>query len=32
VLAGAGSQSQVMQAQTVMSWWIVEGRNLKWER
>ena len=32
VLAGAGSQSLVMQAQAVMSWWIGEGRNLKWER
>jgi hypothetical protein len=32
VLAGAGSQSLVMQAQAVMSWWIVEGRNLGWER
>jgi hypothetical protein len=32
VLAGAGSQSLVMQAQAVMSWWIVEGRNLEWQR
>jgi hypothetical protein len=32
VLAGAGSQSLVMQAQAVMSWWIVEGRKLGWER
>ena len=32
VLAGAGSQSLVMQAQAVISWWIVEGRNLGWER
>jgi len=32
VLAGAGSQSLVMQAQAVMSWWIGEVRNLKWER
>ena len=32
VLAGAGSQSLVMQAQAVMSWWIVEGRDLGWER
>jgi hypothetical protein len=32
VLAGAGSQSLVVQAQAVISWWIVEGRNLKWER
>jgi hypothetical protein len=32
VLAGAGSQSLVMQAQAVMSWWIGEGRNLEWER
>ena len=32
VLAGAGSQSLVMQAQAVISLWIVEGRNLEWER
>jgi hypothetical protein len=32
VLAGAGSQSLVMQAQAVMSWWIFEGRKLGWER
>ena len=32
VLAGAGSQSLVMQAQAVISWWIVEGRNLGWQR
>jgi hypothetical protein len=32
VLAGAGSQSLVMQAQAVISWWIVEGRNLEWQR
>ena len=32
VLAGAGSGGLVMQAQAVISWWIVEGRNLGWER
>ena len=32
VLAGAGSQSLVMQAQAVISLWIVERRNLEWER
>ena len=32
VLAGAGSGGLVMQAQVVMSWWIVEGRNLEWQR
>jgi hypothetical protein len=32
VLAGAGSGGLVMQAQAVISWWIVEGRNLEWER
>ena len=32
VLAGAGSQSLVMQAQAVMSWWIDEGRKFGWER
>ena len=32
VLAGAGSHGLVMQAQRVMGWWVVEGRNLGWER
>jgi hypothetical protein len=32
VLTGAGSGDLVMQAQAVMSWWVVEGRNLGWER
>ena len=32
VLAGAGSGGLVMQVQAVISWWIVEGRNLEWER
>jgi hypothetical protein len=32
VLAGAGSHSLVMQAQAVMSWWVVEGRSVEWQR
>ena len=31
VLAGAGSHSLVMQAQAVMSWWVVGGRDLEWQ-
>lgn len=31
VLAGAGSHGLVMQAQAVMSWRVVGGRDLEWE-
>jgi hypothetical protein len=31
VLAGAGSHGLVMQAQAVMSWWVVGGRDLECE-
>jgi hypothetical protein len=31
VLAGAGSHGLVMQAQAVMSWWVVGGRDLEWQ-
>ena len=31
VLAGAGSHGLVMQAQAVMIWWVVGGRDLEWE-
>ena len=31
MLAGAGSHGLVMQAQAVMSWWVVGGRDLEWQ-
>jgi hypothetical protein len=31
VLAGAGSHGLVMQAQRVMGWWVVGGRDLEWQ-
>jgi hypothetical protein len=30
VLAGAGSHGLLMQAQAVVGWWVVGGRDLEW--